>query len=49
MVFHREGRPSNQLNERFGGRYSQTRLQWAHGQTAPALWYRIDLAALAPR
>jgi len=30
MVFHREGNwPSNQLNERFGGRYSQTRLQWA--------------------
>jgi hypothetical protein len=47
---HREGNwPSKQLNERFGGRYAQTRLmQWADGQTAPALWYQIDLAAFAP-
>jgi RimJ/RimL family protein N-acetyltransferase len=47
VVFHREGNsPSKQLNERFGGRYWHTHpMQWADGQTAPGLWYRIDLPA----
>ncbi|MGH6822630.1 MAG: hypothetical protein ACRECP_02720 [Methylocella sp.] len=51
MVFHREGNSaSKDLNERFGGRYAATRaMQWADGQTAPGLWYRIDLSAFAPR
>jgi RimJ/RimL family protein N-acetyltransferase len=51
VVFHREGNwPSKHLNERFGGRYWRTQpMQWADGQTAPGLWYRIDLAAFAPR
>lgn len=51
VVFHREGNwPSKELNEKFGGRYWRTEpMQWADGQTAPAHWYRIDLAAPAPR
>jgi RimJ/RimL family protein N-acetyltransferase len=47
VVFHRESNwPSKHLNERFGGRYWRAQpMQWADGQTATGLWYRIDLAA----
>lgn len=50
VVFHREGNwPPKKLTERFGGRHAETRaMQWGDGQTAPGLWYHVDLSAFAP-
>jgi hypothetical protein len=51
VLFIRDGNLAlKALHELFGARYWRTcPMQWADGQTAAGLWYRIDLAAPCPR